>query len=521
MAMIAIMLLTGTALAAFESGSTCGLAFFNSSTCRGDFVAPTPTTVITLPPSGILDYKTFTVPPGYGVSFTKNAANTPVVIRASGNVVINGIINVSAQTPPTESGTAGNGNLGDDGQPGTGGPGGYDGGRGGLSPLFGGSAYIPGGSGKGPGGGLSGYYFGGTDCWAGSLAYTVTVGGTGGGYGTAGNPTGSICVAVTGWTNIPGGLAYGQPTLLPLIGGSGGAGGRSGPSFNGGGGGGGGGAITIASSGTITMTGYGDGVNGRIYANGYGGASSMGSGCGGGGGGGSGGGIRLVAETLVRINDPYLQAVGGGGGGSCNEGGGSGGTGRIRLEANSITGWTTDRSNPAYSFGLPGHVFVPNNPTLKIVSVTPTAGPDSGTQKTVPANPSGNADITFQTGTTTATVNLQASGIPQGSTAYVHVIPSSGAPRTVVQSVSFGTPDTNGILTPVSPVTVTLSPGNNILQAVVTYTVTETIASAMGLPKFNGEYVAKIRVEGGMNGESKVTYITASGKEYPAGKAKV
>jgi hypothetical protein len=42
----------------------------------------------------------------------------------------------------------------------------------------------------------------------------------------------------------------------------------------------------------------------------------------------------------------------------------------------------------------------------------------------------------------------------------------------------------------------------------------------MNLPKFNGEYVAKIRVEGGMDGKSTVTYITASGKEYPAAKNK-
>ena len=49
--------------------------------------------------------------------------------------------------------------------------------------------------------------------------------------------------------------------------------------------------------------------------------------------------------------------------------------------------------------------------------------------------------------------------------------------------------------------------------------VTETVA--MNLPQFNGEYVAKIRVEGGMDGKSQVTYITASGKEYPAVKAKV
>jgi hypothetical protein len=508
MTLLLTALLAGTALAApFESGSSCSALFFNSTTCRGAYVAPTPNSVIALPPSGILDYTTFTVPDGYTLSFIKNAANTPVIIRTSGNVVISGQVYVSAQTAPTDSGEAGNGNLGDDGQPGTSGPGGYDGGRGGLSPLFGGAAYIVGGAGRGPGGGNSAPRAT-TDCWGNP---TYPYGGSGGGFGSAGGDVGYSCFNGYGWVNgVFGGTAYGQPALLPLIGGSGGAGGRSGSSFNGGGGGGGGGAITIASSGTILM-GNASWEGPRIFANGTGGGTSQGSGCGGGGGGGSGGGIRLVAETLAMNSNAYLQAIGGGGGGSCDQGGGGGGTGRIRLEANTITGWSTDRSNPAYSFGTPGHVFVPNNPTLKIVSVNGS---------NVPPNPTGNADITFPTGTTTATVNLAATGIPQGSTAYVHVIPSSGAPRTVVQSVAFGTPDVNGILTPVTPVTVTLSPGNNILQAVVTYTVTETIASAMGLPKFNGEYVAKIRVEGGMSGKSKVTYITASGKEYPADKAK-
>ena len=514
MMLLAMTLLAGTALAApFESGSSCSALFFNSTTCRGAYVAPTPNSVITLPPNGILDYTTFTVPNGYNLTFIKNAANTPVIIRTSGNVVISGVINVGAQTAPTESGEAGNGNLGDDGQPGTGGPGGYDGGRGGLSPLFGGSAYMAGGAGKGPGGGNSARANGGwaTDCWSNPLGpFLIAGGASGGGFGSDGAGAGNFCVSGPGWIGgIPGGAAYGQAILLPLIGGSGGGGGASGPSFSGGGGGGGGGAITIASSGTILM-GSASWEGPRIFANGTGGGTSQGSGCGGGGGGGSGGAIRLVAETLAMDSNAYLQAVGAGGGGSCWSGGGGGGSGRIRLEANTITGWSTDRSNPAYTFGTPGHVFVPNNPTLKIVSVNGS---------NVPPNPTGNADITFPTGTTTATVNLAATNIPQGSTAYVHVIPSSGAPRTVVQSVAFGTPDVNGILTPVTPVTVTLSPGNNILQAVVTYTVTETIASAMGLPKFNGEYVAKIRVEGGMNGKSKVTYITASGKEYPADKA--
>lgn len=474
--------------AAFESGSTCGAAFYNSTTCRGAF-NPTVNTVVQLPPNGILDYTTVTIPQGVTVAFGKNAANTPVIIRTSGNVVINGTIDASGSTA-IDAGTAGDGNLGNDGQPGLGGPGGFDGGMGAASPLFGGALYQFGGAGKGPGGG----YSGSTSCW-------TNVGGSGGGgsFGSAGD---SYCGGGTG-------AVYGQASLLPLIGGSGGAGGGAGLSYNGAGGGGGGGAILIASSGTITI-GNGNGGAGRIYANGGSGGNSGGSNCGGAGGAGSGGGIRLVADALVRNWDGYLQATPGTYGqtsNGCPGRGGQGGNGIIRLEANTITGWSTGNSNPAYTFGLPGHILVPNNPTLQIVSVT--AG---GSTLSVPANPTGNADLTFPTGTTTATVNLAATGIPSGSTATVYVMPATGAARTQALSNAFSVPDANGLLT--ASATVALSPGNNILQAAVTYTVTELVA--MNLPRFNGEYVAKIRVEGGMDGKSRVTYITASGKEYPA-----
>ena len=491
MALLATALLAGNVSATpFESGSSCGAAFYNSSTCRGAYTPPTANTVIQLPPNGILDYTTFTVPVGYVVSFAKNAANTPVYIRTSGNVTIVGQIYVSAQIAPTSSGTAGDGNTGDDGQPGTGGPGGYDGGRGGISPLFGGVTWQFGGPGKGPGGGNVGNNATGSD-------FTSGRPGGGGGFGSAGA---NSYYSIGGY----GGSAYGQASLLPLIGGSGGAGGSSGASFNGAGGGGGGGAILIASSGTINFAG------GFIYANGGGGGTSTGTDAGGGGGGGSGGAIRMVAETLTFSGGACYANGGGGGGDPHGWTAGGGADGRIRLEANTITGWNSYNTSPYYTFGLPGHVFVPNNPTLSIVSVTANS-----TTLNVPNNPTGNADISFPTGTTTATVNLVATGIPAGSTADVHVIPSSGAPRSKVLSSAF----TNALT---ATATVTLSPGNNVLQAAVTYTITETVA--MNLPKFNGEYVAKIRVEGGMNGKSTVTYITASGKEYPAAggaKAKV
>lgn len=473
------------AAAVFDSGSSC--VNTTDPDCLGAF-SPTVNTTITLPPDGVLDYTTFTIPSGVTVWFAKNAANTPVVIRTTGNVTIQGTISVNAATSASHSGTASDGNLGDDGQPGTGGPGGFDGGFGGYSALFGGAGGKAGGSGKGPGGG-------GTGSGAHTNGYGHT--GGGGGFGFAGGG-GSIGAA---------GVTYGQATLLPLVGGSGGGGGAAGASYNGAGGGGGGGAITIASSTMITVGKAATAGAGRIFADGGSGGTSAGSGSGGSGAGGSGGGIRLVANTLTWVYDGYLYARGGAAGTANYYSAGAGGDGRIRLEANTITGWNVGNADPDYSFGLPGHVLVPNGPTIAITGVTPSGGAEVA----VPANPTGNADITLAQGTTSATVSVAAANIPRGTTVTVYVVPASGANRSsALTNALDGASDAATTAT----ATVTLSPGNNVLMAAATYTVTEIIA--MGLPTFNGVHVAKIRVESTMGGESKVIYITANGKEYPA-----
>ena len=477
--------------ATFESGTTCTSATDpgGHDKCLGSF-NPGVNTVVTLPEDGILDYATFTVPAGITVSFTRNAANTPVIIRTYGNVSISGTVSVSAPSAGKNAGTNGDGNLGDDGQPGIGGPGGFNGGYGGYSALFGGAIGRSGGGGTGPGGGqpASGYYS------------NYGLGGGGGSFSTAGSAGAWPVYAAAGST-------YGQASILPLVGGSGGGGGSAGESFSGAGGGGGGGAILIAagtasSPATITLT-----TSGRIYADGSAGGNSGGTGCGGDGGGGSGGAIRLVAETQVMTGSPYLQAIAGAGGSGCS-GGGAGGAGYIRLEATTLTGWNTGRSNPAYTFALPGHAMVPNNPTLTIASVAPAAG----SPVSVPASPTGNADITFPEGTTSATVNIAATNIPIGTTVRVYVVPSTGAARSsALSSALTGASEAATTAT----ASVTLSPGNNVLLASATYSVTELIA--MNLPTFdNGVRVARIRVDSTMGGETRVTYITATGKEYPA-----
>ncbi len=479
MAAAALLGLSSPALAAFDSGSACVVP--SDPNCLGA-LSPTVNTTVTLPADGILNYTTVNIPAGVTVSFKKNAANTPVVIRASGNVSIAGAISVNAQTSPTPSGTAGDGVLGDDGQPGTGGPGGFDGGPGAIGPVLGGIDGGSGGAGKGPGGGQS---------TVGRISNGNGYSGGGGGFNGAGSNS---------WGNAAvGGSAYGQWSLLPLIGGSGGGGGGAGTTFSGGGGGGGGGAIMIASSGTIYVSGY-------IYADGGDGATSNGTYCGGAGGGGAGGAIRLVAEKLDRGGAGYLYARGGTGVGSCYGNGGAGAAGYIRLESNVLTNWSTGYSTPAYSYTLPGKLFVPNSPMLTITGIT--AG---GTTQAVPANPTGVGDVTLPQGTTTATVQLAGANIPRGTTVTVYVVPAVGATRSsALSSALDGASDAATTAT----ATVTLKDGNNVLLASATYTVTELVA--MNLPKFGGEYVAKIRVDSDMGGTSKVTYITASGKEYPA-----
>ncbi len=124
-----------------------------------------------------------------------------------------------------------------------------------------------------------------------------------------GGPGGSFATTGAGYEPA---AAYGEPSLVPLLGGM--TGKRGGSA-----GGGGGGALQITAGERIEVLGVinaggGGGVPGQsIYA------SS------GGGGGGSGGGILVEAPTVVISGT--IVANGGGGGGGGGSGGGSGGYG--------------------------------------------------------------------------------------------------------------------------------------------------------------------------------------------------
>lgn len=450
------LLLSPWAASAFDSGSTGADGAFR----------PTVSQEVALPANGVLNFSDVDIPLGVVITFRRNPTNTPVTLLASGDVTIAGEINVSGSGSPP-SGSSGDGNLGDDGLPGLGGPGGFDGGRGSPPPT------ATGGEGLGPGGGK-------TSTGAG-------FGGGGGAFGTAGG---------TGQFAGPGGSAYGSQILLPLIGGSGGAGAGSGVNFGGSGGAGGGGAILIAASGTVTLS------NGIIRANGGRPGASGGLGVGGTGGAGSGGGIRIVATTIAGSGtieaQPGINTAAGNGGS-----GGVGGAGRIRLESEIFTFSST--SNPAFSFAAPGEVFVAGIPSLRITSVAGVPAP---------AQPTGDADITLATTEPNpVTVNFATTSVPTGNTVTLRVIPPSG-PSTVAISDALA----GSLASATASVAVDIPDGPSVLSATLSFTVTASLGDA--LRQFaEGERVARVMLAAAPGGGSVTTLVTASGKHYsyPAG----
>lgn len=290
--------------APFDSGSTGA---------DGPLVV-TGNTNLVMPPNGIFNFTTVMVTNNATVTFTKNSLNTPVYFLASGNVVINGTIDVS--------GSPGGANFG-----GQGGPGGFGGG----AP---GAATDPPGDGLGPGGGKGGD--------SNPLANFPATGGAFGG------------ISAYSSTN-----RYGNLYLQPLVGGSGGGGtqlvgtGINPYNF---GGGGGGGAILIASSTQISILGSIRAGGGSLTPLA---AQNMIN-------GGSGGAIRLVAPVVA--GNGYLAATaithGGFNGGPRSQAG----DGRIRIDTLDTSGIIfsiTGRS----SVGSNMSVFPRPMPRLDIISV--------------------------------------------------------------------------------------------------------------------------------------------------------
>lgn len=266
-----------------------------------------------------------------------------------------------------------NGHRDSPGSQAKGGPGGFRGGIGTTGSVLGSGGYGPGGA---------------------SLGTSSSNYGGAGSYATLGDGA------------TPKGPVYGNSSIIPLIGGSGGSGARN----NYHGGGGGGGAILIVCANTIDFW-------GTINANGGGIDFDA-------GGPGSGGAIRIVADVLRGGGN--LAAMGG-----YTRYIGSGGQGRIRIEANDTTNFTS-ASTPPYSYATPGTTptLFPDDTMPAITSITlggvavPT---DPNAQLTYP-----HADVSFETAGT-KTLVIQAKNVPVDGTWKISVrcVAKQGADTTV------------------------------------------------------------------------------------------
>lgn len=275
------------------------------------------TTTLTANATGVYNFTTVNVAANTTLRFVKNAANTPVVILATGDVTIAGSLVVS--------GIDNNGNpngtqpmVGTDG-----GPGGFAGGN---SAVSGG---VPATAGKGPAGG-------------------APASGSGGNGGSYGAPATFV-------------------SLIPLFGGSGGGGGGIGSFGPGASGAGGGGAILIASSTRINIT-------GQVRANG--GADTFSSlPVNAAGGPGSGGAIRLVAPEITGTG--ALLAVGGTGANATPASDGRIRLEAFTIGFNGTSAPTPSVANAPGPVSPAGSPALANVPTLAIASIGGVAVPST------------------------------------------------------------------------------------------------------------------------------------------------
>ena len=493
--LLRINLITGKVLARpFRNTSNAGCV----STALQEFdpalfflPIPPDTTPITVPagfPTGVLDFHNFTLIKPFGggvdvnsynltVDFVPNANNTPVIIRASGNVDVGGgvFLNLSGQ------GGARNFAL-LRGQAGDGGPGGYRGGDGGN----GGQAPTKGSDGFGPGGGVGGN----VDAHSTTGAKFLT--------------TGTSIAGVT--------IAAGNDLMTTLRGGSGGGGGGGQTNSNGGqAGGGGGGAILIAANGTIT-------VSGTILANGGpngdGGGGMLGT-------GGSGGVIRLVADTIAGGGP--LSAVPG-----CSTCQASSSNGVVRLEAINITysGTTADNVQAA---AVPGPVVIATTGTAFIQFVKLTASNnasnfvavDSALQATPGRTGSlGLIDVRMPNPTgppPTVTVDLIAGpnpGFPNGKAIKLVVTPAdSGGGGAVAYSGTVNCTAPGNCTAAISNVVLPL--GASSLSAFVVLDLKADGTIARMFPSlYEGEPIESVRMET-TGKDTQYVLISQSGREFP------
>lgn len=275
------------------------------------------------------------------VTFKNHPSGAPVVWLVSGDVNLGNSSVISLAGSDAKGGTEGD-------KPSEPGPGGF---RGGSS----GSTYTPYGPGFGPGG---------------SNVYAS--------YGTPGSS--------------PAGPKYGNEQILPLIGGSGGAGQTATQS-----GGAGGGAILIAATGNVVL-----GSSAGIQA--PGGNSAY---------GGSGGSIRVISDTYTSPSYNSCYAPGGAGAG----------TGRIRIESNTVS---MSPTTPAASVVPPAAIpviFPPSQPKLTVATIDGQAVSADPQGAFVPNNPT----LVNIAKTTATRVTINAVNVPSTWTVTVRSAPKNGS----------------------------------------------------------------------------------------------
>ena len=323
----------------------------------------------------VYHFTTINIPAGVTVKLSAKYLNGPVYWLASGAVQISGTLDLNGQDGQHSTALI-NGGARFPAIPGAGGFGGGFGAFGSAPPQVG----------NGPGGGL--------------LALRGDHAG-----GSAGHATTSNCGDILG-------PSYGNAFIVPLVGGSGGAGAHSGA-----GGGAGGGAILIASSVSITVNGVIEVKGGKPGNLGIPGQVT--------GGAGSGGSIRLIAPTLGGTGT--LNALGAlGFGGLC------GSHGRIRMEG----------FQHALSINLPsgGHRSFPNAlsipttppPSVRVLSIAGVA---------LPSNPTGSfelPDVNIDASAATPVI-IEGRFVPVGTIVRLHLVSEDGADQTVDSAPLAGT----------------------------------------------------------------------------------
>jgi len=327
----------------------------------------------------ILDYNTLTIEAGATVRFLNHPTRAPVVIRAVGDIVIAGELNLDGADGRLVGDALGHSEPG---------PGGFRGGTGIVAAL----SEIS--DGHGPGGGFN----------DGSHPSLGTASGSHATIGSA-NSFGAVA-----------GAQYGSGFAVPLIGGSGGTG--AGPGFglhNSGGGGAGGGAILLGSDTSIHLSGLisvggGDGSDaqpwGFIHA-------------------GSGGLIRLASPVITwgGTGIPVMDATGGWNGG---------GDGWIRVETPGVVQLP---STPGATYAQQLGTFLPTS----LPTVTLSSWWDDTTSQWVPMGQDPHsviddgmrADVQLPT-SGVRTLRVEGIGIPLNAPLHVRITDTQG--RAVVDS---------------------------------------------------------------------------------------